>query len=300
MKKIIFLFFLALLVNKSISQITLYSENFGTGPTLPTGWVSSAGWAANNTTAPLSTGYTGASGGTQVMTTATGNLTYNNNLSTMGYSNITIIFGANRAAALTTSPALQWSSNGTTWNTITYTDVINNTTWALVNGGTAIVLPAGAAGIANLQIRWSRSGMATGAYKLDDIKIQGTCNPSTITSITASPSPISCGGSSTISAISSGNFIRWYLSSTGGTVIGSVASGSGIIVSPGDTTIYYAEAYNGNCSGNTRSSVTVEVSPGTLSDPVNVIAQPTIICQGSSSSLSATTPIGFTSNIPRT
>ncbi|NVO01300.1 MAG: hypothetical protein HXX09_01225 [Bacteroidetes bacterium] len=75
------------------------------------------------------------------------------------------------------------------------------------------------------------------------VPVSVTVNPfSAPSSATASSSAICPGGTSQISAISTGNTINWYTTSTGGTSIGSSASGANYAVSPGGTTTYYAEA----------------------------------------------------------
>ncbi|MGD0340778.1 MAG: hypothetical protein ABSA76_03605 [Bacteroidales bacterium] len=71
------------------------------------------------------------------------------------------------------SPTFQWSSDGSNWNTVSFTDVANNSTWALVNGGSQISLPSGAAGISNLQFKWTSNSNA-GTYRMDDFAVKGT------------------------------------------------------------------------------------------------------------------------------
>lgn len=66
--------------------------------------------------------------------------------------------------------------------------------------------------------------------------------PTAPTSVTATPSTVCSGSSSYLNATSAGNTINWYTSSSGGTPIGSSASGVNYPVSPGSTTTYYAEA----------------------------------------------------------
>ncbi len=91
---------LCLGVGKGWGQTTLYSENFGTTTTLPTGWTSSNttnGWIGS--TGSVSSGYAGASGGSNVLfnnlSAGSGphTLTYSNSLSTVGYTNITVLWG---------------------------------------------------------------------------------------------------------------------------------------------------------------------------------------------------------------
>jgi len=84
----------------SFGQTTLLNQNFGTTATLPTGWVSSNttnGW--NASTASASSTYVGSSAGANVLFAGTGTngvshtLTFNNSLSTVGFSGITVFMG---------------------------------------------------------------------------------------------------------------------------------------------------------------------------------------------------------------
>jgi DNA/RNA endonuclease YhcR with UshA esterase domain len=166
----------------TFSQTTLYYENFNSSTTsLPAGWSATAGtstWAASTSSA--SSGYTGASGSTNIVATnnaalATLSLTYANNLSTVGYTNITVLWGGRRTSTFTNSVTFEWSTDGTTWNAVAYTEVANNGTWALVNGGTRISLPAGAEGASNLRFRWTYTQLNNaGNYRIDDFSVQGT------------------------------------------------------------------------------------------------------------------------------
>ena len=108
-------------------QTTLYTQNFGTTGSTPTGWTLS-NWSINNNV--TSTGYSGASGSYNAFigtTSGTAYLTYNNTttpLSTVGYTNITVIWGARRYTDDAVPLYFQWSSDGSTWNTLSgWTDV---------------------------------------------------------------------------------------------------------------------------------------------------------------------------------
>lgn len=107
------------------------------------------------------------------------------------------------------------------------------------------------------------------------------------TSVTATPSTVCAGVSTNLRAISAGNTIRWYTVSTGGTSIGSSASGANFAVTPAATTTYYAEAWTGSCA-STRVAVTANVLPVPAA-PTSVTASPAIICSGSTN-LNATIP----------
>lgn len=179
MKKLYSLVAVAMFAATSFAQTTLLSENFGTTNTLPTGWVSSSttnGW--NGSTASASNVYAGASGGSNALFIGNGSngvthtLTYS--LSTVGYTNINIIWGARGTNAFAQNVDFQWSVDGTTWNNVTYTYAKNANVWALVNGGVAIQLPAEVENAANLSLRWSSVTSNTGNYRIDDVKIVGT------------------------------------------------------------------------------------------------------------------------------
>jgi hypothetical protein len=163
-------------------QAVLYSENFGTTTAYPAGWSSSSTvWTP--TTGTTSTGYTGASGNTNVVFNNTGSnavvhrLTYNNGLSTTGFTNITVLWGARATNTFAQPVFFEWSSDGTTWNSVSYMTVASNAAWALVNGGTRISLPAEAAGVSNLRFRWSITTNNNGTYRIDDFSVEGTPVP---------------------------------------------------------------------------------------------------------------------------
>ena len=96
------------------SQVTIYSENFGiTAGVFPTGWTTTGtpgttGWDIFTTGG--SSGYTGASGSGQLRTGSTSGsmtVTYDNSLSTVGYTNIQVIWGGRRTSAQV-SPTFEW------------------------------------------------------------------------------------------------------------------------------------------------------------------------------------------------
>ncbi len=189
-KAILLLGLLFLFSNNSWGQTTLLTENFSsaTAPGLPTGWTATSGtytWVSNNVN--QSTGaYSGASGGNYlVVYNATActcgavyDLTYNNSLSTVGYSSIKVSYGSRRSASLAADAVLQYSTNGSTWVTVVTTTPTNTSgIWTLANGDrNSYELPAAAANVTNLQLRWkfTQSGTASSAnYSIDDVIVQG-------------------------------------------------------------------------------------------------------------------------------
>lgn len=180
MKKLYSLLATAMLATISFGQTTLLSESFGATATLPTGWTSTNtnnGWKSNGSNASTNK-YPGASGGMNVVFVGQGSngithtLTYSN-LSTVGYTNISIIWGGLGAAAFNQDIIFQWSTNGTTWNDVIYTYNKKATTWGLVNGEVPIQLPVGAENAANLSLRWSSVTSNLGNYRIDDVKVTG-------------------------------------------------------------------------------------------------------------------------------
>ncbi|AZB10062.1 T9SS C-terminal target domain-containing protein [Chryseobacterium sp. G0162] len=180
MKKLYSLLATAMLAVTAFGQTTLLSESFGTTATLPTGWTSTNttnGWKSNGSNAST-TKYPGASGGMNMVFVGQGpngithTLTYSN-LSTVGYTNISIIWGGLGATAFNQDIVFQWSIDGTTWNDVIYTYNKKATTWSLINNGVSIQLPSEAGNAATLSFRWSSVTSNSGNYRIDDIKVEG-------------------------------------------------------------------------------------------------------------------------------
>jgi len=117
------------------------------------------------------------------------------------------------------------------------------------------------------------------------------CNVSAPSNATATPSTICSGSSSTLTySGGSGDVLKWYSGSCGGTYAGS---GQSLSVIPGATTTYYCRWEGTSCNPSTCASVTVTVNalPGTPTSPT---ATPSTVCSGGSSTLSATVGGGCT------
>jgi hypothetical protein len=115
--------------------------------------------------------------------TATGPFTITTDgISTLGYQNISIIYGVRNTKTFPTPGSrisLAWSvDDGNTWNTLAYQENAANSAWSLINGGTRITLPAGAANQSNLMFQWTGNlGVASsGTYRIDDVQVFGTKN----------------------------------------------------------------------------------------------------------------------------
>ena len=174
-------------------QTTIYSQNFGNVTTWPANWTNDE-WSVS--TSSTSNTYTGASGGSNLSSSSSNSpkTVTVSNISTLNYTNVSILWGARRT--YTNSITCQWSNNGSTWTTLSFNDVTNNSSWALINGGTRISLPIGANGQNNLQIKWTYdSDGITGRYRIDDFNVIATCViPTKPSVISGSITP--CQGSS--------------------------------------------------------------------------------------------------------
>ena len=72
----------------------------------------------------------------------------------------------------------EYSIDGTTWTPVAITTPQTTAgTWAIINGGAGLTLPANAANVANLQFKWSFTAPATAStsanYSWDDLVVQG-------------------------------------------------------------------------------------------------------------------------------
>ncbi|MEO8416707.1 MAG: SprB repeat-containing protein [Ginsengibacter sp.] len=251
---------------KVFGQVTVYSQNFGTGNSFPAGW-SGTTWTINNSS--NSTGYPGASGGSNaafINSSASGTLTFSNNLSTIGYSNITVIWGARLFTGFPGTTVFQWSPDGTNWNTQAFTNVASNTTWALINGGTAVTLPASAAA-SNLSFRLVITGAGTGSntsYRIDDFVVEG-CQTPTAYTVTGGGSYCSGGTVPVVGGSNSETGVNYQLK-INGVNTGSPIAGTGSAISFGNqatsgTYTIEATRTNGGCVNTMTGSVVVSAFP---------------------------------------
>jgi hypothetical protein len=121
----------------------------------------------------VSTGYTGASGNANVFFTSTSGLNFQiSGISTVGYSNLSLTFGAYKStnASDFSDFLLEFSSDGTNYTNVaipiqpTGTGTSN---WRLIS----VNLPIGANNLANLRLRWKQNGTTT-QYRIDDIILE--------------------------------------------------------------------------------------------------------------------------------
>ena len=196
MKKYLTLFLIisTLASVQAIAQTSIYTQNFDSSPTLPTGWYASPNsWYVDTTTSNSSTGYTGASGLHNVVIKDTTARTGNDTLltaaiSTIGYKNILVDWGtrfSKHFADAGSTVSLLWSIDGSTWTPVTYIEDSNNSVWALDNRAVPIALPMGASDQASLQLMWVANIHFTtsGTYRIDDLTVTGTAIPAGIAEV---------------------------------------------------------------------------------------------------------------------
>lgn len=255
MKKLYFLLF-SILPLIGFSQ-TFYSENMGTpGGTTAidsyTGWenatVTYAGLGDVRTSA-ASSGYAGASGSGNVFLNAPGENLLISGLNTSAYltADIELSFG------LLTNPTvnqvvLEYSTDGSTWNPISYT-ANTTTSWTLVTvpGGN---IPSSA----TLSLRFTNNTSASEQIRIDDIKLT---NSSSTCALTLSTQTEACVMSTlalddyTVTIPYTGGATATYTISTSGTVSGdnpsSTANGN-IVVTFSEGTAYAINITGGTCN----------------------------------------------------
>lgn len=259
------LFLLPCFHNYCDGQTVLLRENFGTSTTFPAGWTpSSSAWQSS--TATGSTGYAGASGGSNALYTGvlatSSTLTYNG-LSTVGYENISVLWGARYSGLVAITVTLSWSTDGATWNDVPFINAAADATWALVNNGTRIPLPPGASGVQNLRLRLNAVVLLVGVnsnYRVDDFTVAGCAASSATISYAGTPY---CRSITTAQPVTrTGTPGGTYSSGIGLTinsVTGEITPGTS---TPGTYTVTYAIAASAGCSvQTTATSVTITAAP---------------------------------------
>ena len=99
------------------------------------------------------------------------------------------------------------------------------------------------------------------------------------TQATAIPGTICTGTSSILTAGSTGNFIRWWNSPIGGTMLGTSSNNANFSVYPSSTTTYYAESSTDSINIMAFSYVSSSIIPWVVPSGVNLI---TIDAKGAS------------------
>lgn len=92
-------------------------------------------------------------------------------INTIGKTNIKVLWNAWRDN-IGLDPILQWSINGTNWNTVSYTQVNANGNWSAL---TPVSLPSNVNNQATLYLRLSQNAILglSNYYTIDDFKVTG-------------------------------------------------------------------------------------------------------------------------------
>ena len=168
-------------------RVTIYSENFDSSLSLPSGWTaspSSGGWkpAATNP----STGYTNASGINNLdISNATGTVgdfsVTSKEIVTTNLKNISVTFAARNSSNFSSTGSsitgFAYSVNGgSTWTDLSYSQNPGDSNWYLVNNSVPITLSSDADNKASVMFRWSAhlESAASGSYRIDDFQVTGT------------------------------------------------------------------------------------------------------------------------------
>lgn len=159
-------------------------------------------------------------------------------------------------------------------STLTATNCAGTVTWSTGQTGNSITVNP--TSYVNYQAFCTVDGCSSG-YASRSVGI--ACELPT-PSVLATPSTISVGDSSVITATGCTGTLTWFLNSGGS----PIATGNSIKVKPTQTTGYNVSCTNGSCSSNMSISVFVACS---VASPI-ISANPSVISAGASSTLTAT------------
>ena len=249
-------------------------------------------------TSTASTGYTGSSGSANVFLTNTSGLFFQiSGISTNGFSNLNLSFGAYKSttASSMSELKLEYSTDGLVFNVISIPAQPTGSgtaNWRLIS----ISLPTNLANQSNVILKWTNLGGGA-QIRLDDIQLKGC--PEII--LTAQPSLnnlTKCENTliDTLKVASSqtGLSYQWYYNSTNTTLGGTLISGatnSYLLPNQIGINYYYCELNNQCSTSLSNLSGGITVNPSPIITPINNIS----ICTNDTTEL-----IAFLSNIPNT
>ncbi|HEX2898123.1 MAG TPA: hypothetical protein VHS96_00235, partial [Bacteroidia bacterium] len=180
---------------------------------------------------------------------------------------------------------------GTSTNMAGNTPSSGSGTWSIIGGaGGSVLSPTSPSSAFNgvagttYTLRWTISNAPCTA-SFDDVVITFQSSSTAPTSISGA-NAVCLGSSTTLTLVGgsagTGAVAQWFSGSCGGT---SAGTGNAITVSPSVTTTYFVR-YSGSCNTTGCASITVTVN--SLSSPPTGISGTTTICNGSSTTLTAT------------
>jgi len=277
---------------------TLFTESVGAASTTtPIGTYT--GWSSSNLTftgtgdtrnSSASSTYSGASAGGNVFLTGNGNVTFQiAGASTVGYTDLTLSFGAFKSTTASTMSELklEYSTDGSSYQVVSIPAQASGTgtaVWRLIS----VSLPSGASGASNLRLRWTNTGSPQ--FRLDDLALTGTTPlvPAITTYGSLSALSTSYGTASDPSATT--------VAVTGGSLTGNITATapSGFEVSSGGgygATATFAQT-SGFANGTLSVRLSASASAGTKSGNV-VLSSPSatsVNVATVSSSISKLTP----------
>jgi autotransporter-associated beta strand protein len=244
MKKLLLSLSFVLSFTYGFAQTTIYSTNYGStnnaAVSTITGWAASGAQSANLnlSTASVSSGYSSpitASGnanladGANSSTAGTAIATLSGQVNTTGYTGIQISFGYRASSAsYTATVTLDWSSDGSNWNSITLPTLTRDGVWRAINGTSWISLPSGAEGKSNLQFRFTFIRANTsGNFRIDDFTVQGTAAACTTPDAVTSLSATNGSSQSVVSWTNGSCFDEMMVVASSSTFTSAIPSGDG-------------------------------------------------------------------------
>ena len=197
---LLFLLF-GLLAQSGWGQTTIYSTNFGTtavtsSSTFVAGWTSpnyqtggtdpknmsiSTSSASGTYSTPITaSGGANLADGSSSPSSGTATATLAGQVNTTGYTTIELAFGYRASStSYTATVTLDWSPDGSTWNSVSLGTLTRDGSWRAINGSNWLSLPSGAENQSNLRFRFTFVRANTsGNFRIDDFTVRGTATPS--------------------------------------------------------------------------------------------------------------------------
>lgn len=185
-------------------QTLILNENFDNhipGSFIQPGWSSNpvadtSSWHTDSSANNSSSGYTGASGEYHMLirnTDATGiYILTSPAFSTIGYDTVSFLWAArssnNFNASGSTIQKVEWSFDGSNWDSLTFNDNASNGNWDWENHGNRMTLPPSAIHLPTVYIRWVMSIVhdPQGTYRIDDFNVTGHLDGTGVSTIPSS------------------------------------------------------------------------------------------------------------------
>ncbi|MES2836991.1 MAG: choice-of-anchor D domain-containing protein [Bacteroidota bacterium] len=205
----------------TVAMPAIFTETFGT-PAATTVIASYTGWSnptltftgtGDVRTTSASTGYTGASGSGNTFLTTGGTKNIEiSNINTSSCTGLSLSFGVLKSVSGANGSELlvEVSSDGTNYTALTFPALPTGTGWNYVNASGTIPQAA------NLRIRFTNTS-TTVQYRIDDVKLKGSCAPAPEINIVQSATTYLSGSTYNFgtAAVSSSNVVIFTIQNTG-------------------------------------------------------------------------------------